>query len=181
MCSILTHPIVPVALSFLLPKEIVTPKLVVVAAICSILPDFDVIGFRFGISYQEMLGHRGLSHSIAFAAVLSILIGLALFRRGPGLWIKFVFLFLSTLSHPLLDMLTNGGLGVALFAPISNERYFFPFTPIEVSPLGIGNFLSWRGLEIILNELVWIWLPSAVLLIIGVYFRRYSELEGKGD
>ena len=31
------------------------------------LPDLDVIGFFFGVRYDDMLGHRGITHSLAFA------------------------------------------------------------------------------------------------------------------
>ena len=41
--------------------------------LCSILPDADVLGFPLGISYDNVLGHRGLSHSLAFALVLSLI------------------------------------------------------------------------------------------------------------
>ena len=86
---------------------------------------------------------------IAVSATLLSLLGqwlrlltITLFRGGEvGGWVIFSFLFASTLSHGLVDMLTNGGLGVALLAPFDNGRYFFPFRPIEVSPLGIANFL----------------------------------------
>jgi inner membrane protein len=65
-----------------------------------------------------MLGHRGFTHSIVFAAALSALLTFTLLRNSlGGNWLIFLFLFISTLSHSLLDMLTNGGLGVALFAP----------------------------------------------------------------
>jgi inner membrane protein len=175
MCSIITHPVVPVALSFFLPQAVTTPKLILVGAICSVVPDLDVIGFQIGIRYGDMLGHRGFSHSIFFAVLLSALLAFALFRDSAGeQWIFFLFLFLSTLSHPLLDMLTNGGFGVALFAPFSNERYFFPYTPIEVSPLGISNFLSGRGIQVILSELKWVWLPSAGVSILGLAVRRFA-------
>ena len=36
-------------------------------AICTIVPDFDVIGFAFGVSYGDVLGHRGFTHSLLFA------------------------------------------------------------------------------------------------------------------
>jgi len=39
-------------------------------AICSMLPDIDVISFAFGIRYEDMLGHRGFTHSIFFAAMI---------------------------------------------------------------------------------------------------------------
>ena len=168
MCSIITHPVVPIAFSFFLPETVVSPKLVLAGAICSIIPDLDVIGFQFGIRYGDMLGHRGFSHSIVFAVLQAALLAFGLFRGSEGgQWEILLYLFLSTLSHPMLDMLTNGGLGVALFAPFSNQRYFFPYTPIEVSPLGISNFISGRGIQVILSELRWVWLPSAIVSLLG--------------
>lgn len=173
MCSILTHPVVPVALSFFLPYGAVSPKLILVGAACSIIPDLDVLGFRFGIRYGDMLGHRGFSHSIFFAVLRAVILTFTLFRNNDGgPWVVLIFLFLSTLSHTLLDMLTNGGFGVALLAPFSNERYFFPWTLIEVSPLGIGNFFSRRGVDVILSELKWVWLPSALISVFAFAVRR---------
>ena len=175
MCSVLTHPVVPVALSVFLPRDAVSPGLLLTSAACSIVPDLDVIGFGFGIRYGDMLGHRGLTHSILFAAALGAFLSLTLFHNGQSNnWVVFLFLFLSTLSHTLLDMLTNGGLGVALFAPFSNERYFFPWRPIEVSPMGIGAFFSEWGVRVISSELRWVWLPSSVLFALGYLARRYG-------
>jgi len=68
-----------------------------------------------------------------------------------------------TASHGLLDALTDGGLGVAFLAPFSGERFFFPWQPIEVSPIGLRRFLSGRGLEVLRSELLWVWLPSILL------------------
>lgn len=173
MCSVLTHPAVPLALSAFLPPGAGSPGLLLAGAACSVIPDLDVIGFRFGVGYSDMLGHRGLTHSILFAAALGALLGFTLFRNAAGgNWLIFLFLFLSTLSHALLDMLTNGGLGVALFAPFSNERYFFPWRPIEVSPIGLASFLSDWGVRVILSELRWVWLPSAVAYGLGYVARR---------
>ena len=175
MCSVLTHPVVPLALSAALPRGAASPTLLLAGAACAVIPDLDVVGFWFGISYQDMLGHRGFTHSILFAAALGALGSLTLFRRGRGgNWTVFLFLLVSTLSHPLLDMLTNGGLGVALLAPFSDERYFFPWRPIEVSPIGVGSFFSDRGLRVIYSELGWVWLPSTLVFIIGHIVRRYS-------
>jgi inner membrane protein len=174
MCSIITHPAIPLALSGFLPQENVSPDLLLAGAVCSIVPDLDVVGFRFGIRYGDMLGHRGFTHSLLFAVILAALLMFTLFRNRAGkTWVILLFLFLSTLSHPLLDMLTNGGLGVALFAPFSDERYFFPWRPIEVSPLTVGKFFSDWGARVIISELKWVWLPSAVVFTIGQVIRRY--------
>lgn len=175
MCSVLTHPVVPLALSVALPRETTTATLILAGAACSIIQDLDVIGFGFGIRYNDILGHRGLTHSIMFAVALSALLSFTLFRNtAASHWIIFLFLFLSTLSHPLLDMLTNGGLGVALLAPFSDKRYFFLWRPIEVSPIGIDTFLSELGLRVILTELKWVWLPSGIIFTVGQIARRYG-------
>lgn len=112
-----------------------------------------------------MLGHRGITHSIAFAALTGVIVGALAFRKFGdkfGRTALMIYFGLVTLSHPLLDALTNGGRGVALFAPFSNVRYFFPWRPIEVSPIGLG-FFSEEGIEVLISEITWIWLPVALL------------------
>jgi inner membrane protein len=81
-------------------------------------------------------------------------------------------LFLSTLSHGILDALTSGGLGVAFFAPFDNSRYFFPWRPIRVSPISVSGFFSSRGLQVLRSELQWIWLPAALVTMLLTLLRR---------
>lgn len=177
MCTVITHPAVPIALSVFLPRETASSSLLLAGSVCSVIPDLDVIGFEFGIKYGDMLGHRGFTHSIFFAVALAVLVTLILFHNSQGSQLMiFLFLFLSTLSHPVLDALTNGGLGVGFFAPFSNRRYFFPYTPIEVSPIGVISFFSRRGFEVLLSELKWVWLPSAILFGIGQLFKRVRDI-----
>jgi inner membrane protein len=155
----------------------------VLTAACAMLPDADVIGFALGIRYGSMLGHRGLTHSVAFAVVTGVTVGLFASRKMQALSTGGLLLYftLVTLSHPLLDMLTNGGLGVALFAPLSNERYFLPWRPIEVSPIGV-RFFSGHGLEVIVSEIVWVWLPSLFVLFAAWIYRKVGGSGGKrGD
>jgi len=148
----------------------------VLTASCAMLPDVDAIGFAFGVRYDSMWGHRGLTHSIAFAVLVGLAAGMFAFGKrsnGPGRLQLSLYFTLVTLSHPLLDALTNGGRGVALFAPFSAERYFFPWRPIEVSPIGMGFFSS-RGLEVLVSEIVWVWLP-AMLIFVGARMYRKSR------
>ena len=67
----------------------------------------------------------------------------------------------------MLDAFTNGGLGVALLSPFDDTRYFFPFRPIEVSPLSVRAFFSAHGLAILRSELVWVWAPCALLACVA--------------
>jgi inner membrane protein len=134
-------------------------------AIATIVPDFDVTAFALGIPYSHLFGHRGFTHSITFALLLSAL-GTGLLRTPGQRRATFVFLFLCTMSHGLLDAMTDGGLGVAFFAPFHNARYFLPWTPIRVSPIGAG-FFSPRGMLTLRSELVWVCLPCIAASTLG--------------
>ena len=114
----------------------------------SMLPDADVVGFVLGVPYPAPLGHRGASHSFLFALVAGALVAFAV--RTPRLAPWCIALIAS---HPLLDALTDGGLGVALLWPLSAERFFAPWRPIPVSPIG-ARFFSWRGGRVVLAELL---------------------------
>lgn len=133
-------------------------------AALSMLPDADVLAFSFGIPYHHPLGHRGATHSVAFAVAMGLLVGAgaAIARAGPRRAAQLgAVAGLTVLSHPLLDAMTTGGLGVGLWWPWSTERIFGPWRPIPVAPLGWG-FLSESGLRVALAEAgpslpVWIW------------------------
>lgn len=127
------------------------------------VPDLDAIGHMLGVPYDSSWGHRGFAHSIVFALLWAVLVAALCFRRMP--WVAIALLFLATVSHPLLDMCTDGGLGCALFAPFDNARRFFPWRPIEVAPLGVGAFFSARGWVVLLSEMRWVWLPCLLLLL----------------
>ncbi|MCR1807823.1 metal-dependent hydrolase [Stenotrophomonas geniculata] len=71
-----------------------------------------------------------------------------------------MFVFICAASHPLLDAMTSGGLGVALAWPWSEQRFFAPWRPIRVSPFA-PQFFSARGIATLLSELRWVWLPLA--------------------
>ncbi len=153
-----------------------TPKRVWIAgAACSVIPDFDVIGFRFGIRYGDFWGHRGFTHSLLFAALIASTVMLMGFRQvlpGLGRLSMWIYFFLATASHGFLDAMTDGGLGVSFFAPFDNHRYFLPWAPIRVSPIGVGRFFTDRGFAVLQSELVWVWLPSALLAISAWVIRR---------
>lgn len=118
----------------------------------SFLPDADVIGFGFGIAYGDPWGHRGATHSLAFSLALGVAVGLgARYLQKPAFRTG-ALAALVVASHALLDTLTNGGLGCAIFWPFDLTRYFAPWTPIPVSPIGLG-YLSPRGVRVFVTEL----------------------------
>ena len=67
--------------------------------------------------------------------------------------------------------MTAGGSGVALLAPFDATRYYLPWRPIPVSPMGF-RFFSAYGLDVFEHELVLIWLPAVVLLGLAWAWRK---------
>ena len=174
MATIISHPAVPLAVGIALGRGVIPARLLGFGLLCSILPDLDVLAFKLGIPYEAMLGHRGFSHSIVFAllAAVAFRIGSKVGRERP--WTTFLFLSFATISHGLLDALTNGGLGVGFFAPFSGRRYFFPADWIEVSPIG-ASFFSARGMVVLKSELLTVWLPCALVAVLGFALRLQAR------
>jgi inner membrane protein len=182
MASAFSHAFVALALGKASPHPILTWQVLLLGMACSIAPDIDVIGFSFGIRYSDLWGHRGLTHSIFFAGLLSIGIVTIFYRRKSSAEKAgiAVYLFLCTASHGVLDAMTNGGLGVAFFSPFDPTRYFFTFRPIVVSPIGIEEFFNRSALAILASEATWIWLPTvAGFIIVRGLQSVWSELRAK--
>ncbi len=159
MPTIFSHPAPVLALGLAVGNQVIPPRLLLAGVACSLLPDADVVGFFNGIAYADNLGHRGLSHSLLFAGLAGLVcVALAPALRCNRLSALLVGIF-ATITHIALDAATNGGLGVAAFWPWADGRYFLPWRPIKVSPLGIKAFFSPRGAAVLWSEFLWIWLP----------------------
>lgn len=145
MASGFSHAVAALSIGTCFYRRDIPKRVWIAGALCSVVPDLDVVGFRFGIRYGDFWGHRGFTHSLFFAALLAAIVSSLGFRRvSPGVnrfWI-WSYLFLATASHGFLDAMTDGGLGVAFFSPFENHRYFLPWRPIRVSPIGMGRFFS---------------------------------------
>jgi inner membrane protein len=175
VASLLSHAVAALGIGACFYEPQIPKSVWVIGAACSVIPDLDVIGFRFGIRYGDSWGHRGFTHSLVFAALLALVIVALGFRHGVtgmhplSMWLYF---FLATASHGLLDAMTDGGLGVAFFAPFDNHRYFLPGTPIRVSPIGVTRFFTARGFAVLQTEFLWIWLPAMLLAVLALLLRR---------
>ena len=175
MPTIFTHGFAAAALGKLFDSGRPPLRFWILAVLCAMLPDADVIGYSFGVARGSVWSHRGFTHSLLFALLVGVVVAFAAFRELPKKWSRawlIVFFFLATASHGVLDALTDGGSGVAFFAPFSGRRFFFPFRPIEVSPIGVGRFLSARGVEVVLSELLWVWLPLGLLVAVVIVARK---------
>lgn len=132
------------------------------------LPDVDVIGFKYGIPYDSFWGHRGFTHSFLFAFILGLLSSACYIKSLNIMKIKFwiwaMFFFVVTSTHTILDAMTDGGHGVAMLSPFDDTRHFFSWRPLKVSPIGAKRFFSQRGIDILKNEFTYVILPILLIL-----------------
>ena len=178
----MTHPIVPLAVAAVCGRKVVPLSVVALGMLLSVAPDADSITFRFGIPYSSAFGHRGFTHSIGFALVTAAIASLLTRKAVTNHFAVFIFLFVSMFSHGLLDAFTNQGKGVALLWPFSDMRFFFPFHPVEASPLNVRRFFTQRGLEILSSEAKWVWTPCVVFAVLGFLVRKtFGANNAKAD
>jgi len=141
-------------------------RVISLAAICAVAPDLDLIGWLLGISPFTLLGHRGLSHSIAFAVMLGVIAATTLqhpVARRHRIAAA-VVLIVATGTHGVLDALTTyAPTGPAFWAPFSNHRYRFSWMPLT----GAGGVKTDFG-----QEALYVCLPALVLLVVIEWWRR---------
>lgn len=172
MATIISHAALPLAIGFGLGRKYIPRRLMFTGVAASMFPDADVIFFRFGATYDTIWAHRGFTHSIGFAIVMGVAAAFFL-RRAARPIIVFAFVALAGFSHGLLDMLTDGGHGIAILWPATAQRYFFEWRPIAVSPLAAGRFIH-RALRIAQSEFLWIWIPAGVVAL-GLRASRHHQ------
>jgi len=176
MASAFAHALASVAVGKLTFLQKTDWKFWILGAFCAVVPDADVLSFKFGIAYESVWGHRGITHSLLFAVLLGLIVWFVFYRHekltSPRGALIYLFFVLATASHSILDAMTTGGLGVAFFAPFHNERFFFAYRPIAVSPIGIKNFFSEWGWRVVKSELIWVGIPSMGVILATTIFRK---------
>ena len=123
------------------------------AAACAVLPDIDYFGWP--------LAHRSLTHSLAFAIAAAAAATFLFFHDLQ--WSRqrariALALGLAALSHGFLDALSSYSYGVAFFAPFSQQRYRFPWTPLGTPTGSLAGQLLQEALVLFLPAVLLAWL-----------------------
>jgi inner membrane protein len=168
--TVITHAALPLITAWGLGRRRVPARLAMAGALLAIVPDLDLLGRLAHIDHHAPLGHRGISHALAFSLILALL---ATFTADWQIrrWPAFLFLFASAASHGLADMLTTGGKGIMLWWPLTSTRFRFLFHPVEVSPILLRGLEDGRLAQVLLSELLWLVLPA---LLFAMLMRRLT-------
>lgn len=177
MATIYTHGIVGLGLGKLATGRRMPVLFWILVFLLPMVPDLDVFGIYWNIPYDgRPLSHRGFTHSLCFALVLGLLVSALTFKAfKASFWFLWAVYFVATASHGLLDAFTNGGYGIAFFWPFDSTRYGPRWGPIQVSDIGF-EFPDFRTSRSVRTELLWVWLPTALLVNLVSAVRRVREL-----
>jgi len=172
MPTVFTHAVVGLGAAHLFdaPREH-RARFLLYASLAPVVPDADASFMRW-IPYGHMFGHRGFSHSFVGAALIGLGLALVLWQCRKwfpgGFWGLAGFLAALAATNGVFDAMTDGGMGVAFFAPFSNARHFFPWRPVPVSPIGLRGALTAYFAEVMAAEVLLFW----TLSLAGVFWHH---------
>lgn len=168
MSTIYSHAVVGLALGGVCVARRIHWAFWVLVGFLPVLPDFDTFGTAV---YGSTLGHRGFTHSLAFALVIGLVVAGVSFRFfRVSFWFLWALFFAVTASHGIMDAFTDGGYGIPLLWPLSSHR-FGPWGPLPLPDVGFEVPDPWVNRSV-RRELLYIWLPTAALVVVVVEWRR---------
>ena len=123
----LTHIVLGAIVGETLGRGQPVKRALVLGAVAQSLPDIDFLAFLWTSPAEDLLAHRGFTHSILFIVLLTPLLSLAAKRWYPDPDIPlrkwFLFFGLQLVIHDFLDAFNAYGTG--WFEPFSHSRISF--------------------------------------------------------
>lgn len=143
----LTHIVVGACLGELIAGKQLGKKAMLIGALANTIPDFDVVAGLWNSPAEQLLAHRGITHSILFALVLSPLLAYVFYKRDTDQKISFnrwfVLIGSGMILHNFMDAFTAYGTG--WLEPFNQTRISFNtiyiVDPIFSLPVLIGAIL----------------------------------------
>jgi inner membrane protein len=194
MPTVVTHALLGASLGLARRSPAPSAARALVFSALAVVPDVDGIAFHLGLTYDDVLGHRGLAHSLVFAAAASLVATFWLVRDRTGdraagaraagtgrrasrrdWWAVWALAFVTCASHGLLDAMTDGGGGIGFFMPFVDTRYYLPWRPITISPVTLDGFLGPDGGAALASEARLIWAPLLAAGVAAASVRRVGR------
>ncbi len=123
----LTHIVLGAAIGEALLGKKIGRKAMLWGALADTIPDFDVLASPCFTNAQQLLVHRGITHSFFFIILASVLLGFLFYKYNRKTAVSqkewTTLFFLGMFTHILIDSFT--GYGTGWFEPFSSYRVSF--------------------------------------------------------
>lgn len=170
MATIYSHAVVGLGLARLYAVRPMPWAYWGLATLLPIVPDLDSFST---FAYGSSLGHRGFTHSLLFALVLSGVTAAATFQHFRVHWWSLAVLFFAIVaSHGLLDAMTKGGADIPFFWPLDGR--YGNWGPLPVSDIAF-DLPDPRYSRAVRSELLWVWLPTIVAAGLTTLYRHRTR------
>jgi inner membrane protein len=170
MATLYTHAVAGLGIARLATPRPMPWSYWLAAAALPCIPDLDVFSTA---AYGSPMGHRGITHSLIFALTTGAVAAALMYRRlQMRRWHLAAVFSLIVASHGLLDAMTRGGEAIPFFWP-QGGRYG-NWGPIPVSDIAF-ELPDPRTSRSVRSELLWVWLPVALLIAASEVLRRWKR------
>jgi inner membrane protein len=154
-------------------------KALVIGAVAQSLPDTDVLASLWLQPPENLLAHRGITHSFLFGVVAAVLLSLAVkrkFRLPDVKWTALFFFFcLQLWLHDMLD--TCNAYGTGLLEPFSHQRFSFHLLYVGDPFFSVSLIVAFVALTFFRQKnkqqrTKWLWiglLPTCLYLLVSVF------------
>jgi inner membrane protein len=123
----LTHIVTGACIGELIAGKTIGKKAMLLGAAAQLIPDIDAVSHLWLDDVRGLLAHRGITHSILFAALVTIAMGLLVHRTfkrsGISLTASFLLCGVNIFTHLLVD--SFNAYGTSLLEPFSDRRISF--------------------------------------------------------
>jgi len=191
----LTHIVVGACLGELIAGKQLGKKAMLIGALANTIPDFDVIAGLWNSPSEQLLAHRGITHSILFAFILSPLLAWFFYLKDKQQKISYTRWLLligsGMLLHNVMDAFTAYGTG--WLEPFYQTRISFNtiyiLDPIFTLPVLIGAIVLWilkktdhqkrKRTALIALSLTGIYLTTSIIIKLNVNTVIEKDLASK--
>ena len=137
----ITHIVLGAAIGEAMLGKKIGKKGMLWGALANSLPDIDVVANFFMDPVNALIFHRGITHSILFALIVSPLLAFLFYKEFSLTFYRALWFFMiAILGHDLIDVFTAYGTG--LLEPFSQKRFstnsIFVADPLYTLPLLIS-------------------------------------------
>ena len=178
----ITHIVLGACIGEVMAGKVLGKRALVLGAIGQSIPDVDFIPQLWLGTSDDLLAHRGFTHSILFGIIMTLVLSVIswkLYPNRPISRVRWLLLFsVNIFSHVFID--TFNAYGTGWFEPFNSHRFSFHVLYVADPFFSIGAFLGFLFLVIAAlthkrrHWAAWLGIGLATIYLLYALFNKVS-------